>query len=1344
MVIRTGLFAPPVDEPVHAPADTSFTGRATAAIQQYGLVSNAMDYTEVSSARHQGVALEVSDEELLKRVPAEFQNSILEERDSYGSHAALVYRNQLMQDLENNRTLDSAGMVAGMGYSVLALVADPTSLVPMGAAAKAGFAGSRIAAGVIAKQFGEAAGKTALKIGNWSGVAAAESIAYNSPRLAGDHTYFKEQFATDVMLETAMGTALGVVINGSTALRAYQRAKNDAVMRDVEKAADMKRRRDEGDWSSFELSERAKAVEAEVGRKAQFASDTDKWAHEFLMEETSQMLQAVKRVQKIPGDVGDALRSELDVDVSRVLERIKLHNKSPEDAISILDDVTAVNKQLSVLSGDFKSIQTLEGSVAVDTIRSIMREAMDTRLESLVGDRLSKRLNVSQMNKIAATEQGKAVKSTFDVLRPLLSKEEWAQEIAMKVARGALYYKGNLPVTKARLLEQVNTLVAAGKPQQANKLLDVVLEDMPHFVEVPEISPQRVASMRESIAADAVQTGDVSVPRIEKVLEELQATGEHEALLSEALGKQAVFGKIDFDDVFIPKQVAAVVGSKLWKDSTKKVAKAVKRFMEYEAPMTRTAAKPQDFVASAGALLGRTGGLTKDLSTSLRESGSATLEYIGTRLTELGKGYGGATKRKHTAAVIKEAELTKSLSQVLPQYHNHINTWLQSQGHNAVARYNAANKAGAQNKLADEFNKTFMKAINRLHLGKGSADLHPSIQSLVNDWNTYMDYNFGRMVDNGIEGFSKDAKLNNYAPQIWLQHRLKKLVDDGDPRLRPLLEKGYRGADNSNPETAADALLKWLEESAGNDVDQFMPRQDSRSFNRTAIDWSAEVDGLKLTDLLDMEVPAIATKYSNRMAGWVGVVKSTDGAIRNGTDVSVLREMVRVESGDNAKAVRMFDDTMNLMFGRPTRGGLPEWIRNAKELATLSRMGGLGAAQLAETGVVATRTIMQAMQDPRMFKKVLQFSKKGEEYTDLVELTKLSGYDKDYALLTRQSVNLETMDAPIDSMATAFNRASDLVTFGSAKAAGSRALGQVTGYDAVRKYQSYVAQRSYGISVAKHFKDGTGKISNARLADWGLTDINGSNQLLKDNINKHVVFDADGYPSAYNFDKWDVKAREDFWYSMQRMESQTQARALAGELPEWMNSPAMGVLMQFRQMSLTTSNKTLARQAAFADQEAVAEITLAVMAASVVRAAKVYGLAATGAALTGEDLESALNQRAMMSGQDRGLAYGADMYVNHFGVYADVYNTAAVLGREIGDLYSNTVDSGEFNVDKMRNAMASQIPALGVMNSAFKAGKALNEEELDAAARESRGLMILGNTYLMDVLAKAISGQLED
>ncbi|MFM9662820.1 hypothetical protein, partial [Streptomyces scabiei] len=72
--------------------------------------------------------------------------------------------------------------------------------------------------------------------------------------------------------------------------------------------------------------------------------------------------------------------------------------------------MTAINKQLSVLAGDFKSIQTLEGSVAVDTIRSIMRESMDTRLESLVGDRLATRLNASQMSKIAATEHGKAVK----------------------------------------------------------------------------------------------------------------------------------------------------------------------------------------------------------------------------------------------------------------------------------------------------------------------------------------------------------------------------------------------------------------------------------------------------------------------------------------------------------------------------------------------------------------------------------------------------------------------------------------------------------------------------------------------------------------------------------------------------------------------------------------------------------------------------------------------------------------------------------------------------------------------------------------------------------------------
>ena len=125
------------------------------------------------------------------------------------------------------------------------------------------------------------------------------------------------------------------------------------------------------------------------------------------------------------------------------------------------------------------------------------------------------------------------------------------------------------------------------------------------------------------------------------------------------------------------------------------------------------------------------------------------------------------------------------------------------------------------------------------------------------------------------------------------------------------------------------------------------------------------------------------------------------------------------------------------------------------------------------------------------------------------------------------------------------------MTFGSNKAAGARALGQVTGYDAIRKAQSYVSQRSFGMSVARHFNGSKTKLSNGRLADWGLTDAAGKNTDMQAMFKKHVQFDAEGYPTKYNFDKWDTKQLDDFRYAMQRMEAQTQARALAGELPRW-------------------------------------------------------------------------------------------------------------------------------------------------------------------------------------------------
>lgn len=1320
---------------VHAPVDTSFTGRVSAAVNKWGMTSNLLEAAELGQARSSGVELETSEQQLLSGVPEAYHYKVLEEQATHGNYSARVMRDQLIEDASSDRVMDNTGPVAQLGYGLLA-VADPTLLIPGSVLVKGGMKAGQVAYNATTRGMLRAgmhrstartAGNAAKTVTAWGTGAASESAMYNSSRLIGDHLYEQDQFIQDVAIDTLAGIGIGSIVSTASHIRKSQRRANAAKHKDIVANAEIAERRANGDWSDFELDDSMKELSTMYGDKRNFADNNDKWMHSSLIEELGSLEQSIVKIQGLQGDAGLAMKDLVREEVDSLIHRGSMHNRTPEDAIALLDDIAQVNTRLANVAGDYKQVLGLQGVASQATTRNILRESMERTLESVVGASAIKRLSASQAKRVAAMKLSGAVKATLDLaIGNMKLMPEVAGEIAMLASKMEFYYKGKLPHSYSRGLAFVAENMRNGDLEGSARLMRIMNKSIPEQVHGYEFNVDYKAGMANSAPSD-ILSGDLPAWQVKEVLDGMENT---EALREQMSGANAVFGNIDEKNVAIPAEVAKVVGDAIWAKSTDKVTKAINTYSHGEMHITDHALVPKDFVDKLGTWAGQAFGLTVDLSTSLRKTKSTTLSYIGSRFTEIGKGYGGSMKRQHTAAVIKEAELTQALAKVLPTYYKSIRGWLSDRGANAISTYNAANQSGLDNALANQFNREFLLEMNAMKLGKPTTSASKHVKQLVKDWEEFTGHNHNKLVENSIEGFHKDRKLDHYVTQAWQKNLMVSKYAD-DPRLRNVLVKGYSSAGNTDPEGAADALLKWAN-SEVDDVDIFMPKQDSRSQVRTEIDWAAEVDGLSVMDLLDTEVPALATKYANRTAGWVGIAKSSNGTITSGTDLNVMREMVKAETGGDNKAMDMFDDVFDLTFGRPTRGGTREWSNNLKKLATLSRMGGLGTAQAAETGVVATRAIMEASQDVRFLKKILSGGKGKEAYEDLQELTRLSGYDEDYALLSRASTNLDVQQGyGVAGSEHALNKVTDVLTYGAYKDSGMRALGQVTGYDSIRKYQSYVAQRSFGMAVARHFKTGKSKISNARLADYGLTDVNGNNKRMKEAFNTHVEFDADGYPTKYNFDKWDADVLDEFRYSMQRMEAQTQLRALAGELPAWMNKPAMGILMQFRQMGITANNKSLSRNAAFGDVEAITELTLATMSASAVRAAKLAGLAAMAASIKGSDWEAEYNKRVNLAERNKLMTYGADMYVNSMGVWADVSNTGLLLG---------DVVTGNENIKQIY----SQVPMLGLIDSMARTGMNTATGDWEQAYKNAKSSMILGNTALVTGFSTAAEEAIKD
>ena len=746
----------------------------------------------------------------------------------------------------------------------------------------------------------------------------------------------------------------------------------------------------------------------------------------------------------------------------------------------------------------------------------------------------------------------------------------------------------------------------------------------------------------------------------------------------------------------------------------------------------KIALKPKHFTDRIGRLAAS---WVKDLGQRFVEHDLKSLNYVGYYLTEVGAGFGGKITRPNTAAIIRDAAYKNSVQNMVVDYVATMDKYAQSKGAGAIQKMFAQQSAGQDSEIVAAFNKDVFAVIQALQSGTPVPKVDKSVTDFVTVWKTYMDKNHEMLVDAQIQGFSRDRKINHYMPQIWQSGKLEGAIKQhGYDKVVKVLKKGYltnssNGKFNVPDKVAEDnakGLIDWIRGQANTDTpdDMYMPVIDSRAQERRAINTMAEEDGLSVLDLLDTDVIANGIRYSNRVAGWVGVSKSTNGALTSLRDIDALRANIEAEAAekgiDATKQVQWYDDVVNMLFGRPTRGGLEPELRMLKDLTALTRMGGLGTAQLIETGQVITRSALNMFSGNGVINKVLKLGVTPGQATGdaeqalMHELQSLSGITDGLEWLDRQSVHLDQHELnTISAVRQTSLQIADTATWRSWKAPASRLLGKTTGYNMVRRFQARVTQASFMSDVANHFKFGTGKMGNARMADVGLTDANGMNAELKAVFDKFVEFAPNRTIVKLNIEQWPRKVREQFQYAMLRDEAQMVQRTHVGELPPWMNKPLMGLLFQFREMPMVAMNKQLRRNMAFADKEAVVGTMMNMAFAGMVRWAKFAAIGAGAVAIKDATWTEPNNEQM-----------DAQKYVAQFGLYPDLY-----------DLVLDTTDAVQ---DKDVHKVLNQVPVLGLMKDYHDTVREPeNRTQIDAA----QGLVPLGNTAYGDTIFQWMNEQ---
>ncbi len=637
---------------------------------------------------------------------------------------------------------------------------------------------------------------------------------------------------------------------------------------------------------------------------------------------------------------------------------------------------------------------------------------------------------------------------------------------------------------------------------------------------------------------------------------------------------------------------------------------------------------------------------SQEMATKLINSTDSKLSYLGTNILETGVGLGGATQRKASAALIKDSIYTANIGNLQKSYRDNIKAWASNQGHSTYAAWKSAYEGGVANDVAKRFHREVILHQESLQMGRKGTD-NPQVLAYVKQLNDLNDNMFEARIRANVKGFDASRRVKNYVPHVWKKQRIEQITKKyGQDVVLELLTKSIESAKAAGkiaPDASTTELakrqLEWID-GLGTSMDSFDSAPDKisgRGQSRIPMDFTTEHNGLSMLDLIDTDLPSMMDTYTQKAAADVGISDATGGLIRSEGD---FEKYLKPEDADGAQ---MWQDTADMLYGRPTRGGMAPELRMLMDTATFRNMGGIGVAQAAETGSMMQRTVVNYFSSPNVAKKIWQVA--GENIEDkgvMAQIRSIAAVNDNMQYINRNSIN-NIDQAQVDELTNlraASMAAVDKVTLGAYKSQFGRLLGSLSGVNAVQKAQSRLLQASFSVDVARHFKYGKGSSTEARIADLGL------GAKTRDAINKYVEFDADEVPSNFNFEQWDKDALAEFSYAMNREEAQLMPRTMAGELPTYMNKPMWQALVQFKKTPLTFMSKGAQRQLMFGDREAIVGTTLNCMTAGITRYAKFAAAGGVYVALADEGFKQPTMEQM-----------STEQYVSNFGIIPDLYKT---------------------------------------------------------------------------------------
>ena len=695
-------------------------------------------------------------------------------------------------------------------------------------------------------------------------------------------------------------------------------------------------------------------------------------------------------------------------------------------------------------------------------------------------------------------------------------------------------------------------------------------------------------------------------------------------------------------DLRTPEEIEAQEAH--WQEQS--VASALEHHQEVVKPALQGVNDRHNWVAKLHRALGKSIRMQEFASRMIFNT-DPKMSFIGTHLLETGTGFSGKFKRPASAALTKDSLYTRHTGNLNKSYVDSVRGWAMEQGGSKYKSWKAAWEGGKVNTTAKEFHRAVFVHQEALQAGRVPVD-NKYIADYVRELNKVNDELFNGRIDANIKGFDKARRISNYLPHVWKKVKVGELVKRfGEEPVLELLVKSIESAkrqgkiaDNASTRELAEKQLNWI-----NGLGDSMEHMDTvgdgvsgRGKSRIPLDFTVEHNGLHMADLIDTDIPSLMDSYIQRAAADIGISKATNGLIRSEGDFD------KFLTPTNADDKLLAQDAKDMLYGRPTRTGMSPEMRSMMDLVTIQQMGGIGVAQLAETGTMAQRLIVNYVSQPQIAKKLWVAA--GADINDkgiLHQVRSIAAVNDNIQYINRYSVNNidQAQVEELSHLRAASIDAVDKLTLGAYKAQFGRMLGSLSGVNAIQRAQSKLLQTSFAVDIARAAKFEKGTSTTARLLDLGLSQ----DGKAFDSIRTHTEFDADGFPTNFNFEKWDKSSLDEFVHAMNREEAQLMPRVMAGELPVFMNKPLWQAIMQFRKTPLAFMSKGAQRNLQFADREAVLGTVLNALTAGVTRYAKVAAGAGAYVALSDAEFQDPT--------MDQMQPYN---YVSNFGILGDAYS----------------------------------------------------------------------------------------